>query len=84
MSATCGDIDYNEDEFLVKGADFCDAKRNTTIMLIDKSDKTTAVTDEAMCIAKKIRRMLDKKNTVSTNRGQGRRNCEMKDFCILL
>lgn len=83
MTENAGDIDYNENEFLIKGAEFYENNRDTHIMLIDKSD-SGADDIEAVCIAKKIRRMLDEKVSVSKDNGKSSRPCEMKDFCILL
>lgn len=83
MSENMGDIDYNEEEYLIKGAEFCESCRDTQIMLIDKSDENHEET-EAVCIAGKIRRMLDEKTPVSIDGGKSSRPCEMKDFCILL
>ena len=83
MTESVGDIDYNKNEYLIKGAEFYENNRNTHIMLIDKSDESCEDT-EAVCIAEKIRRMLDEKISVSRDNGKSSRPCEMKDFCILL
>ena len=83
MTESVGDIDYNKNEYLIKGAEFYENNRNTHIMLIDKSDESCEDT-EAVCISEKIRRMLDEKISVSRDNGKSSRPCEMKDFCILL
>lgn len=82
MSEYAGDIDYNEEHYLINGASFSKGKRDTQILLIDKSAHTDDC--EAMCIASKIKSMIDKNTPVSINNGNGSRPCEMKDFCILL
>ncbi|MGN1481946.1 helicase-exonuclease AddAB subunit AddA [Porcipelethomonas sp.] len=83
MSEESGDIEYNENEFLVQGASFSESRRNTQILLVDKSDKTCE-DPEVICIAEKICRMLDDKTPVSINGGKSSRPCDMRDFCILL
>lgn len=83
MSESAGDIDYNEEEYLIKGAEFYENNRDTHIMLIDKSDDNYEDI-EAVCVAEKIRRMLNEKNPVSKDNGKSSRPCEMRDFCILL
>ncbi len=82
MSKKAGDIDYNEEHYLINGAEFCSGQRDTHIMLMDKTQYEE--NGEAMCVAAKIRRMIDEKVPVSMNDGNGSRPCEMKDFCILL
>ena len=82
MSVQSGDIDYTEDEFLINGTDFFENNRDTHIMLIDKTDK--AENSEALCIAEKIRKMLDDGVPVADRKNGGTRPCEMKDFCILM
>ena len=81
MSEKAGDINYDEDEFLVNGTEFFENNRDTHIMLIDKSEKQEDT--EAVCIASKIRKMIDDGELVSDGKG-GVRKCEMKDFCILM
>lgn len=81
MSEKAGDINYDEDEFLVNGMEFFENNRDTHIMLIDKSDKQEDT--EAVCIASKIRKMIDDGELVSDGKG-GVRKCEMRDFCILM
>ncbi len=81
MSEQAGDINYDEDEYLVRGANFFENKRDTHIMLIDKPKKQKDT--EALCIARKIRQMLDEGTPVSDGKG-GTRPCQMKDFCILM
>lgn len=83
MTRYCGDIDYNQDEYLYQGAQFCKAERKPVVMLFDKSDKETGNL-EAKCVAAKIAKMLKDKVPVSTNGGKGSRPCEMRDFCILM
>lgn len=80
MSEKAGDINYTEDEYLVNGSDFFEYDRDTHIMMIDKTDKQADA--EALCIAAKIRKMLDEGVLVSDGK-KGKRVCEMKDFCIL-
>lgn len=36
MSEKCGDINYNDDEYLIQGASFCEAERNPLIMLLTR------------------------------------------------
>ncbi|MCI7803803.1 MAG: helicase-exonuclease AddAB subunit AddA [Oscillospiraceae bacterium] len=83
MTRYCGDIDYNEEEYLYQGAKFCPAERKPVVILFDKSDKETE-NPEAKCVAAKIAQMLRDGVPVSTNGGEGSRPCEMKDFCILM
>ena len=80
MSRSCGDIDYNDDECLYQGAEFCDAQRAPVIMLFDKSEENA----EPKYIAQKIAQMLRDKVPVSTDGGKSSRPCEMRDFCILM
>ncbi|MGN0612545.1 MAG: helicase-exonuclease AddAB subunit AddA [Porcipelethomonas sp.] len=80
MSEDTGDINYDEGEYLISGTQFCEGDRDTHIMLIDKTDAGEDA--EAMCIAAKIRSMLDEGVPVSSDGGI--RPCEMKDFCILM
>lgn len=83
MTRYCGDIEYNEDEYLYQGASFCEADRKPVVMLFDKSDKETENL-EAKCVAAKIAQMLKDGVPVSTDGGKGSRPCEMRDFCILM
>ncbi len=80
MSETMGEIQYDESEYLINGSKFFDYERDTHIMMIDpeNSEENT----EALCIASKIRQMIDEKILVSDGNG-GSRPCRMKDFCIL-
>lgn len=82
MSEKCGDINYNDDEYLIQGASFCEAERNPLIMLFDETED--AENTEAECIADKIEEMLGNQTPVSIDMGKGSRPCQMKDFCILL
>lgn len=81
MSEKAGDINYVEDEFLVNGSSFFEYDRDTHIMMIDKSDKRED--NEALCVAAKIRKMIDDGVLTSDGKG-GTRPCQMKDFCILM
>lgn len=81
MSEKTGDVNYDEDEFLVNGSSFFEYDRDTHIMLIDKSQDGEDA--ESLCIASKIREMIDSGVPVSDRDGKPR-PCEMKDFCILL
>ena len=82
MTPECGDVDYNEDEYLYQGAQFCDGQRAPVVMLIDRSDKTTE-NIEAKCVAAKIAEMIKSGYPVSTGKDSSR-PCEPRDFAILL
>lgn len=83
MTGLCGDIDYNEKEYLYRGANFCKAKRDPVVLLFDKSD-TSYENTEARLVALKISEMLKNRVPVSVNGGKDSRPCEMRDFCILM
>lgn len=83
MSKYCGDVDYTEEEYLYRGASFCEADRNTVVMLFDKSEEETEYA-EAKYVAAKIAQMLKDGVPVSTDSGNSSRACEMRDFCILM
>ncbi len=85
MSEAVGEIDYNEREALVCGADYT-AKPTPDIELLclDYSDKNSqeAVKCEAEQIAHYIKRLLNKGITVKDKNGE--RPLESSDICILL
>lgn len=79
MTGKAGDVDYNEDEYLIQGASFPEGNRNTKILLFE-DDKNSA---EEKYTAIQIKRILDEKTPVSDGKG-GTRPCEYRDFCILI
>ncbi len=82
MSEKVGDIRYNEDEYLYRGASFCEAEREPVVMMFDASEGDKA---EAKCVARKISEMLGKDVVSVYKDGKVEsRKCEMKDFCILM
>lgn len=81
MFKETGDIDYNENEYLIRGAEFYPADRNTEIIMYNKTNLPENA--EAACIAEKISEMIEQRHPVSINGGKSFRSCEMRDFCIL-
>lgn len=82
MSRGCGDIDYTSEEYLYRGANFCESERKPVIMLFDRKSEMDE-TAEARYVAARIAQMLHDGTPVSINGGKDSRPCEMRDFCIL-
>ncbi len=85
MTKDCGEVDYDENEFLYFGAEHFHGKPDTcTSVLLTGSDMPEAEQDtQAECIAQKIADMLAA-GTMVHCRGEASRPCCPKDFCILL
>ena len=83
MSPKVGDIEYNSDEELVRGADFLKRNRDTEVALLVQDDniKYSAC---ARYTAQKIDYMLKNKVQVDNKDKESTRDCTMRDFCILL
>ena len=83
MSREVGEIVYNSEEELVKGADFTQRDRNTEVALIvqDDNEKNSC---SAKYTAKKIYDMLRNNAQVDNKDGISTRDCVKRDFCILL
>ena len=86
MSETVGEIDYNDREALVCGADYYPEKNTPDVELLclDYKDyyPVEALKKEADEIARYIRRLVDSKVKVTTKAGE--RPIEYSDICILL
>ncbi|MBQ7980483.1 MAG: helicase-exonuclease AddAB subunit AddA, partial [Oscillospiraceae bacterium] len=82
MSRTTGELDYTENEKLVKGLEYPEADRTTEFITIpeNEGDEGNAV-DEPYAAAQKISSMIGR--TKVYDKGV-LRPCEPKDFCILL
>ncbi|MGN0620823.1 MAG: helicase-exonuclease AddAB subunit AddA [Porcipelethomonas sp.] len=81
MMKETGEIDYNTDEYLVRGANFYPSERTADVIMFNRSELPDNA--EAACIAEKIAGMIRDKHLVSTDGGKSFRPCEMRDFCIL-
>ena len=82
MSRTTGEIDYTENEQLVKGLDYPEADRTTEFVVIPEGEaEEEKIIDEPYAAAQKISAMLG--TELVYDKG-AMRPCEPKDFCILL
>lgn len=77
MSVDAGEIEYNQDEMLINGAEYPIADRRTEIPIIDANEYS-----ETDYVAKKIKSMLQNKIQVTQKDGSTR-NCKPSDFCLL-
>lgn len=87
MTKNCGDIDYNENEYLYFGAaeykTASTVNMKTQIAFIDTDSAAAEADSEAEYTANKIREMLNGKAQVVTKNGNIR-SCQPSDFCILV
>lgn len=83
MSRKVGDIVYNCDEELVRGAEFTERNRNTEVALLVQDDNSK-YSASARYTAQKIDSMLKNKVQVDNKDKESTRDCTMRDFCILL
>lgn len=84
MTLQCGEVAYNENEFLYYGAVHYDhADHITTTCLLTGEGEEETADAHAECVAAQIRKMLDDKVQVVERDGT-ERDCRPKDFCILL
>lgn len=99
MSPECGDITYNEDEFLRYGAGYDHFNDDTDyidIALIDEDngfDKGNVISDsgslspheaEAAYIAGRINEMISQKYLLADKKNDGSRPAQYRDFVVLL
>ncbi len=82
MKKDMGDINYDKSQELVCRAEMPPAARDTHIIMYDKKNETYGESSEALCVAAKIREMLDNHVQVSVDK-ETRRDCTPKDFCII-
>lgn len=85
MAQDCGEVTYDENEFLYFGAEQFRGKpdTSTTILLTENEDTDQPVDAQAECIAQQIADMLAAETPVYC-RDNVVRPCRPKDFCILL
>ncbi len=83
MSQKVGDIVYNSDEELVRGAEFTSRNRNTQVALLVQDDNSK-YSASARYTAQKIDYMLKNKVQVDNKDKKSTRDCTRRDFCILL
>lgn len=85
MSREIGEIDYNEAEALVKGLDYPEGNRTTEILIVPSADKNDddegLINEEAYAVALKIKSMTGTRSVYDKGI---ERQCEPRDFCILL
>lgn len=86
MSDELGELAYNEEERLVCGASYGGSDPATEYMLIDDEDeneeyKYVLFGTEELCVARKIREMID--GGVQVWDGAVSRRCAPQDFCVL-
>lgn len=80
MSPQNGEVEYSENEKLVKGLEYPEGDRTTEFIVIPEADGETVV-DEPYAVSRKISSMLG--NAQVYDKGV-MRPCEPRDFCILL
>ncbi len=85
MTEQCGEVLYNEDEYLNFGAvHYSDCPDTRTQLLFPHAGEETACEDiQAVCIAETIADMLHRRVPVMERDGSSRA-CRPEDFCILL
>ena len=87
MSERMGEIDYNDEEKLVSGAEYEDNGENEIeIDVIDKKSFETDLSNieiEAKCVAQRVKRLLESEMTVRGEDGQMRK-IRKSDICILM
>ncbi len=84
MSYRCGEVNYDENEFLYFGAKqfaLCVNQKTALLLTGERTDETSDA--QAECTAAQIASMLTQKVPVTLRDGT-QRPCEPKDFCILL
>lgn len=85
MSTELGEIDYNDEEALIPGAEFAAADAAAELHVVDLAGEKypeDSTLYEARHIARQIERMLDEGYQVQGK--DGLRPCRPSDFCILL
>ncbi len=85
MSENCGEVDYDENEFLYFGAShYANAPHTRTKLLLTQGESCEEENDtQAECVAAHIAEMLGQQVPV-TERDGTVRPCRPSDFCILL
>ncbi len=89
MSRETGEIDYTDEEALVRGLDYPEGDRTTEVLIVPSAEKTDGedgdndgiFNEEARAAAYKIKSMLGVRTVFGKD---GERPCEPRDFCILL
>lgn len=84
MSQAVGEIDYEESERLVQGAEYPKSIASSTQIALIPKDKDDKTNYEAIYVAEQISKMLKEKYPVCNKDGITVRPCEMRDFCILI
>lgn len=84
MHKETGEIEYNEDERLVRGAGYPDNHVSATQIALIQKEKSDKANYEAKYVAEQIEKMLKRGYSVTEKDGKTVRPCEMRDFCILM